>query len=251
MVNLGPLWSLSGADPAASAASRATREASVGELKSVYVRCPVCSHVFRSSQVGTYVVVGREPDLCPKFPGRPSDAARLIESGVTMCPACSFAAGEDFADLGLTFDQRVDVEERLKEDGLLKVFRASPPPWLAFHAAEICGKERGLQPADARGPVPARLVGVPQGAGSAPSRAPSNSGRCATSSAPWTKRTSSAASSRSPPTSSANSTAASATTAKPSTGTSTPAAPPRADPRAAWLERLISEQSKLAQEHAA
>ena len=118
----------------------------MGELKSVYVRCPVCSHVFRSSQVGTYVVVGREPDLCPKFPGRPSDAARLIESGVTMCPACSFAAGEDFADPGLTFDQRVDVEERLREDGLLKVFRASPPPWLAFHAAEICGKERGLKP---------------------------------------------------------------------------------------------------------
>ena len=63
-----------------------------------------------------------------------------------MCPACSFAAGEDFADPGLTFDQRVDVEERLREDGLLKVFRASPPPWLAFHAAEICGKERGLKP---------------------------------------------------------------------------------------------------------
>jgi hypothetical protein len=62
-----------------------------------------------------------------------------------MCPACSFAAGEGFDDLYLTFDERYDICERLKEDGLLKVFRKAQPPWLAFHAAEICGKERGLR----------------------------------------------------------------------------------------------------------
>jgi hypothetical protein len=86
----------------------------VGELRSVRTKCPLCSHVFLAPHVGTYVTVGRETDLCPKFPG-------------------------------LTFDERYDIEERLQEDGLLKVFRASPPPWLAFHAAEVCGQERGLR----------------------------------------------------------------------------------------------------------
>jgi uncharacterized protein len=94
--------------------------------------------------VGAYVTVGRETDLCPKFPGRLSDGSRLIRDSITMCPACCFAAGEDFGDLDLTFDERYDIEERLREDGLLKVLRTSPPPWLAFHAAEICGQERGL-----------------------------------------------------------------------------------------------------------
>jgi hypothetical protein len=61
-----------------------------------------------------------------------------------MCPVCFFAASEDFSDLDLTFDERYDIEERLQEDGLLKVFRTNPPPWLAFHAAEVCGQERGL-----------------------------------------------------------------------------------------------------------
>jgi uncharacterized protein (DUF2225 family) len=121
---------------------------SVGKLRSAYARCPLCSHAFRAPSVGTYVTVGRESDLCPKLLGRQSDGSRLIRSGITMCPACSFAAGEDFGDLDLSFDERYDIEERLKEDGLLKVFRASPPPWLAFHAAEVCGQERGLRARD-------------------------------------------------------------------------------------------------------
>lgn len=91
------------------------------------------------------MTIGREADLCPKFPGRTSDGSRRIQSGVTMCPACSFAAVEQFDELDLTFDERLDIEERLKEDGLLKIFRSSPPPWLAFHAAEVCGRERGLR----------------------------------------------------------------------------------------------------------
>ena len=110
-----------------------------------HVTCPVCGYAFRASHVGTYVTVGRESDLCPKIPGRPSDGARLIRNGVTMCPACSFAAGEDFGDLYLSFDERYDVEARLEEDGLLRVFRSNSPPWLAFHAAEICGKARGFR----------------------------------------------------------------------------------------------------------
>jgi len=61
-----------------------------------------------------------------------------------MCPACSFAAREGFEDLDLSPVERHGLEERLKEDGLLRVFRASPPPWLAFHAAEVCGQERSL-----------------------------------------------------------------------------------------------------------
>lgn len=120
----------------------------MGELKRAYVRCPICSYVFRAPRVGTQVTVGRESDLCPKHPGRDSDGSRLIRDGVTMCPACSFATGEDFTNVDLTFDERLDIEERLKEDGLLKVFRTSPPPWLAFHAAEACGKERGLRARD-------------------------------------------------------------------------------------------------------
>lgn len=124
---------------------RAGRVVPVGEIGHAYVRCPLCSHVFRAAVAGSYVTVGREADLCPKFPGRLSDGARLLRSAVTMCPACSFAAGEDFSELDLTFDERYDIEERLKEDGLLKVFRASGPPWLAFHAAEVCGKERSLR----------------------------------------------------------------------------------------------------------
>jgi uncharacterized protein len=116
----------------------------VGETGRPYVVCPVCGHVFRSTYASTYITVGREADLCPKIPGRPSDGARLIRSAVTMCPVCSFAAGEAFDELDLTFDQRYGIEERLKEDGLLKVFRKGQPPWLGFHAAEVCGKERSL-----------------------------------------------------------------------------------------------------------
>ncbi len=63
---------------------------------------------------------------------------------MTACPACSFAAKEEFDGLDLTPTERDDLEERLKEDGLLRVFRSNPPPWLAFHAAEVCGQERGL-----------------------------------------------------------------------------------------------------------
>jgi uncharacterized protein (DUF2225 family) len=115
----------------------------VGEVRQAYVQCPVCRHVFRAPSTGSYVTVGREPDLCPKFPGRQSDGARRIQSGVTMCPACSFAAGEPFESLDLFPDERSGIEERLREDGLLRVLRSNPPSWLPFHAAEVCGKERG------------------------------------------------------------------------------------------------------------
>lgn len=120
----------------------------MGEFRHVYARCPICSYVFRMPSSGSYVTVGRESDLCPKFPGRASDGSRLIQREITMCPACSFAAGESFDRLDLTPSERHDIEERLREDGLLRVFRASPPPWLAFHAAEICGKERDLRVRD-------------------------------------------------------------------------------------------------------
>jgi uncharacterized protein (DUF2225 family) len=116
----------------------------MGEVKRVYTRCPICRYVFKAPRVSTYVTVGREPDLCPKFPGRQSDGSRVIQYGVTMCPACSFAAREDFGGLDLSPSERYVLEERLKEDGLLRIFRASPPPWLAFHAAEVCGQERAL-----------------------------------------------------------------------------------------------------------
>ena len=116
----------------------------MGKVRRVDTRCPMCWYVFQAPRVNTYVTVGREPDLCPKFPGRQSDGSRLIRYGVTMCPSCSFAAREVFDDLDLTPIERHDLEERLKEDGLLHVFRASPPPWLAFHAAEVCGQERAL-----------------------------------------------------------------------------------------------------------
>ncbi len=115
----------------------------MGRSGSNHVTCPVCGYAFRAAPVGNYVTVGREADFCPKIPGRPSDGARLIRNSITVCPACSFAAGEDFADLFLSFDERYDVEERLREDGLLRVFRSASPPWLAFHAAEVCGKARG------------------------------------------------------------------------------------------------------------
>ncbi|HEY6689828.1 MAG TPA: hypothetical protein VI008_02185, partial [Rubrobacter sp.] len=75
----------------------------MGESSRPYVVCPVCGHVFRSTYASTYITVGREADLCPKIPGRPSDGARLIRSAVTMCPVCSFAAGEAFDDLDLTY----------------------------------------------------------------------------------------------------------------------------------------------------
>src|SRR5919107_1254358 len=125
----------------------------MGKVRRAYTRCPMCRYVFRAPRVGTYVTVGREPDLCPKFPGRQSDGSRLIRYGITMCPACSFAAREGFDELSLSPTERHGLEERLKEDGLLRVFRASPPPWLAFLAARelgdlclraswVCRKER-------------------------------------------------------------------------------------------------------------
>ena len=117
----------------------------VGKVEQAYVRCPACRYIFRAPRVGAYFTVGRETDLCPKFPGRVSDASRLMQSAITMCPACSFASQEEFNDLDLAPDERHDVEERLGEDGLLRVFRTNPPPWLAFHAAEICGQERGYR----------------------------------------------------------------------------------------------------------
>ena len=116
----------------------------MGKVRRTYVRCPMCRYIFRAPRASTYVTVGREPDLCPKFPGRQVDGSRVIQSEVTMCPACSFAAREGFDDLDLTPAERHGLEERLKEDGLLRVFRSSPPPWLGFHAAEVCGQERAL-----------------------------------------------------------------------------------------------------------
>ena len=116
----------------------------MGKARRIYASCPMCQYIFRAPRAGTYVTVGREPDLCPKFPGRQVDGSRVIQSEVTMCPACSFAAREGFDDLDLTPTERHGLEERLKEDGLLRVFRSSPPPWLGFHAAEVCGQERVL-----------------------------------------------------------------------------------------------------------
>lgn len=120
----------------------------MGELRQAYTRCPVCNYVFRAPSVRSYVTIGRETDLCPKFPGRVSDGSRLIQSEITTCPACYFAAPESFEELDLTFDERLGIEDRLKEDGLLRVFRTNPPPWLAFHSAEVCGQERDLRARD-------------------------------------------------------------------------------------------------------
>jgi hypothetical protein len=61
-----------------------------------------------------------------------------------MCPACSFAARDDFDCLDLSPTERYGLEERLKDDGLLRVFRTNPTPWLAFHAADVCGQERAV-----------------------------------------------------------------------------------------------------------
>ena len=70
----------------------------MGKSRRAYVVCPVCGYAFETAHAGTYVTVGREADLCPKIPGRLSDGARAIRNSVTMCPACSFAAGEPFAE---------------------------------------------------------------------------------------------------------------------------------------------------------
>jgi hypothetical protein len=105
----------------------------------------LCGHVFRAPRAGAYVTVGRESDLCPRFAGRnEAFGAEVIRAEVTLCPACSFAAREDFDGLLVGPVERHDLEERLSEDGLLRVFRASPPGWLPFHAAEVCGQERDL-----------------------------------------------------------------------------------------------------------
>lgn len=120
----------------------------MGELKRAYERCPICSYVFRVPQAGTYITVGRESDLCPKYPGRVSDGARRIQNSITMCPACSFATAEDFTSVDITLDERLGIEERLRDDGLLRIYRTNPPPWLAFHAAEVCGRERSLRARD-------------------------------------------------------------------------------------------------------
>lgn len=112
--------------------------------KKIETRCPLCDYAFRTSNTGGYVTLGRESDLCPKLPGRQSDGARTLRAEVTMCPRCSFAALEEFEDLDLSPELRYSIEERLEEDGLIKVFRRSDPAWLAFHSAEACGKERGF-----------------------------------------------------------------------------------------------------------
>jgi hypothetical protein len=137
----------------------------VGDLRRAHVMCPICDHVFRATYASTYVTVGREADLCPKIPGRPSDGARLIRSAVTMCPACSFRRRRGLLRPRPDLRRALRHRRAPEEDGLLKVFRKAQPPWLAFHAAEVCGKERGLKPQGARRPLPARLLGVPQGTG--------------------------------------------------------------------------------------
>lgn len=118
---------------------------SLGEVRRAYTQCPLCSYVFRPLPAGTHVTVGRESDLCPKFPGRRSDATRRIQSGVTLCPACSFADGETFEDILLTDGEREDLRQLLQEDGLLNVYRSGSPAWLPFHAADLCGRERGYR----------------------------------------------------------------------------------------------------------
>jgi hypothetical protein len=128
----------------------------VGESSRPYVVCPVCGHVFKSTYVSTYITVGREADLCPKIPGRPSDGARLIRSAVTMCPVCSFAAGEAFDGLDLTFDERYGIEERLKEDGLLKVFRKGRPH--RSRALRHHVPRRGAEPPSRQPPRSPQLV---------------------------------------------------------------------------------------------
>jgi uncharacterized protein len=112
--------------------------------KTTDVRCPVCAHVFRIQNTRSYVSLGRESDLCPKLPGRQSDGAKALRSEITMCPRCSFSSLEDFDDLDFAPELRYGIENLLEEDGLIKVFRRSDPPWLAFHSAEACGKERRL-----------------------------------------------------------------------------------------------------------
>ncbi|MGI8649783.1 MAG: DUF2225 domain-containing protein [Rubrobacter sp.] len=108
------------------------------------VRCPVCDHFFTANVVRLGVTVGRGSDLCPHFRGRAVDGARRMRSEITVCPECLFAARESFSDLDFSPVTRHDIEERISEDGLLKVFRASDPPWFPFHAAEVSGKGRGL-----------------------------------------------------------------------------------------------------------
>jgi uncharacterized protein (DUF2225 family) len=117
----------------------------MGEVSRAYTRCPVCGYVFRQSSVGSYVTVGRESDLCPKFPGRSSDATRRIQSAVAFCLACSFAATDSFEETLLSSEEREDLRELLRGDGLLNVSRGSQPPWLAFHAADLCGKRLGYR----------------------------------------------------------------------------------------------------------
>ncbi len=112
--------------------------------KTTDVRCPLCGYVFRVPNIGGHVTLGRESDLCPKLPGRQSDGARALRAEATMCPKCFFAALEDFDELDFSSELRYGIENLLEEDGLIKVFRRSDPPWLAFHSAEVCGKERNL-----------------------------------------------------------------------------------------------------------
>lgn len=113
----------------------------MGDIRYVYTRCPLCGHFFRAPSPQAYVTVGRESDLCPKFSGRQVDGLRVLRNEITMCPVCSFATQEQFHEVDLSFDQRYELETRLAEDGLLRVFKNRPTPWLPFHAAEVCGQK--------------------------------------------------------------------------------------------------------------
>src|SRR5215213_1587464 len=53
-----------------------------------------------------------------------------------VCPVCGHAFRATYASTYITVGREAD---------LLKVFRKGQPPWLGFHAAEVCGKERSLR----------------------------------------------------------------------------------------------------------
>jgi uncharacterized protein (DUF2225 family) len=116
----------------------------MGDVRPIYTRCPLCDYVFPHHPPASYVTVGRDSDLCPRFPGRLADGSRILQREVTMCPACGFAAPEGFDSVDLSFDERYDLEDRLAGDGMLRVFRNNPTPWLPFHAAEVCGRGRNF-----------------------------------------------------------------------------------------------------------
>ena len=83
-----------------------------------------------------------DPAIDPRMEGRAVKAVRLLGEELVLFRDAAGTWGlvarncpHRGADLAFG---------RLEEDGLLRVFRSNSPPWLAFHAAEICGKARRL-----------------------------------------------------------------------------------------------------------